>query len=161
VSTAKNLRIKAVISLTGWATLSFSINFCSTEIYTCEISGSRGGGYENDSLLGLAPCGIVNVNRRFRGVYWWRRKYAPLKHQSVSTRLHGAISQKAAIFEFRTCFLVCLCFIVASGLSAMPLWHFISTPIVLSRILCVLGIPQAPCRQQTEVWQKRPELCIF
>jgi hypothetical protein len=35
-----------------------------------EISGSYGGEYEDDCLLGCcAPCSVVGVYRRFRGVY--------------------------------------------------------------------------------------------
>jgi hypothetical protein len=34
-----------------------------------EISGSHGGAYEDDSLLGIAPCSFVEVDRRFRGAY--------------------------------------------------------------------------------------------
>jgi hypothetical protein len=38
-------------------------------IILCEISGSHGGKYEDDSLLGLVPCSLVAVDRRFRGTY--------------------------------------------------------------------------------------------
>jgi len=33
-----------------------------------EILGSHSGEYE-DSILGLAPCSLVEVHRRFRGAY--------------------------------------------------------------------------------------------
>jgi hypothetical protein len=58
------------------------------------------------------PCGILRrlVYRCFRDSYclhhqddddsslWWWMQYEPLKRRSTSTRLHGAISQKAVIF---------------------------------------------------------------
>jgi hypothetical protein len=52
----------------------------------------------------IAPCNILVVDRRFRGVYYlhyqgdgWRQ-YAPLKRRSTTRRLHGAIPQKVIIF---------------------------------------------------------------
>jgi hypothetical protein len=42
-------------------------------------------------------CSLVAVDRRFR--LW---QLAPLKRRSTSMKLHGAISQKAAIFLFYT-----------------------------------------------------------
>jgi hypothetical protein len=51
----------------------------------------------------VGPCSLVDINRRFRGAYclrhylsfWWGRQEDSLKRRSVSTRLHGAVSQKA------------------------------------------------------------------
>jgi hypothetical protein len=43
-------------------------------------------------VLDVAPCSLVEIDRRFRGVYC-------LHHQgAISTRLHGATSQKTVIF---------------------------------------------------------------
>jgi hypothetical protein len=49
-------------------------------------------------------CSLVDIYWCFRGAYslrhqgqWWQHE-VPLKHRSVSTRLHGAVSQKTAIF---------------------------------------------------------------
>jgi hypothetical protein len=54
----------------------------------------------------VAPCSLVDIYRRFRGACcphpspdWWRQQ-APLKHWSISSRLHGSISQKTVIFIF-------------------------------------------------------------
>jgi hypothetical protein len=58
----------------------------------------------------VAQCGLVQVYRRSRDAcclryqgyesspWWWREK-APLKRRSTSIRLHGATTQKAAIFR--------------------------------------------------------------
>jgi hypothetical protein len=54
----------------------------------------------------VAPCSLVEIYRRFRGDYWvhrhpspwWWRQQALLKRRSISTRLHGATSQKTVIF---------------------------------------------------------------
>jgi hypothetical protein len=35
--------------------------------HLCEISGSRGGKYDDDCLLDVAPCSLVEVNQRLRG----------------------------------------------------------------------------------------------
>jgi hypothetical protein len=44
----------------------------------------------------LAPCSIVEVDRRFRGAYYLRYQGdEPLNHQSTSMRLNGFIFQKA------------------------------------------------------------------
>jgi hypothetical protein len=47
-----------------------------------------------------ALCNLVELHRRFRCVYclhhlspWWWRQYAPVKRESISTKLHGAMSQ--------------------------------------------------------------------
>jgi hypothetical protein len=56
---------------------------------------------EDDCFFCVAPCTLVDIDRRFRGAYFfhhqgdWRR-WAPLKFRSISTRLHGATSQKTA-----------------------------------------------------------------
>jgi hypothetical protein len=46
-----------------------------------------------------APCGLVELDRRFRGAYCLhhRDQYASLKRRSTTTRPHGVISQKALI----------------------------------------------------------------
>jgi hypothetical protein len=69
-----------------------------------ELSGSHVGEYEDDSHFYLPLCSLVEVDRRFRSVYYLNcqgdddgRQYAPLKRQYTSTRLNGAISQKASI----------------------------------------------------------------
>jgi hypothetical protein len=57
--------------------------------------------------LGIVPCSLVEVYRRFRGAYSIiraRRQCAPLKRRSASTRLHGTVSQKAVIKNFRDLF---------------------------------------------------------
>jgi hypothetical protein len=51
----------------------------------------------------IAPCSIVEVDRSFRCTYGLHRsddarQYASPKRRSISTILHGAISQKAFIF---------------------------------------------------------------
>jgi hypothetical protein len=48
----------------------------------------------------VAPCSLVDTDRRFRRANWRRveRQQASLKHRSKSTRLHSATSQKTAIF---------------------------------------------------------------
>jgi hypothetical protein len=51
----------------------------------------------------VASCSLVEIDGRFRGVYCFHcegdvgRKF--LKRRSVSTRLHGAASQKTVIFR--------------------------------------------------------------
>jgi hypothetical protein len=59
----------------------------------------------------IAPCGLVKVDRRFRDAYclylqgslpWLWGQYAPLNRRSTSTRLYGAIPQKALIFILAT-----------------------------------------------------------
>jgi hypothetical protein len=45
----------------------------------------------------IAPCRLVETHRSFKSLWWWRQ-YAPLKRRSISTRLHGAMSQKAVIY---------------------------------------------------------------
>jgi hypothetical protein len=35
-----------------------------------QSSGSHGGEYEDNSLLGCKPCSLVEVDRRFRGAYF-------------------------------------------------------------------------------------------
>jgi hypothetical protein len=50
----------------------------------------------------IAPCSVVEVARRFRGMHclhhhsspWWWRQHAPLKRRPTSRRLLGATSQK-------------------------------------------------------------------
>jgi hypothetical protein len=55
-------------------------------------------------LWDAEPCSLVKVDRRSRRAYCLRHKgderrhYAFLKRRSVSTRLHGAVSQNAVIF---------------------------------------------------------------
>jgi hypothetical protein len=55
----------------------------------------------------IAPCSLVEIDRRFRGVYClhqgdglWRQ-YASLKRRSTSVRLHGAVFQKAIILIYQ------------------------------------------------------------
>jgi hypothetical protein len=57
----------------------------------------------------VAPCSPAEVYRPFRDACclhhqasssWWRQK-APLKRRETSTRLHGATTQKTAIFEIK------------------------------------------------------------
>jgi hypothetical protein len=53
---------------------------------------------------GIQHC-VTEADQCFRGAYclshngdeWWWRQYAPLKHKSTSTRLHGVISLTTAI----------------------------------------------------------------
>jgi hypothetical protein len=58
----------------------------------------------------IAPCSLVEVDRRFRGAYCLHHQddelialmiIAPLKRRSISTTLHGAIFQKAVYFPTR------------------------------------------------------------
>jgi hypothetical protein len=56
---------------------------------SCEISGSSGGEYDDNSILGY---------RAVNSPPWWWRQYATAKHRSTSTTVHGAISQKVVIF---------------------------------------------------------------
>jgi hypothetical protein len=58
-----------------------------------EISVSDDGEYEDDSLLGYTAL-QSHISRPT-----FRRQYAPLKRLSTSATLHGAISQKAVIFN--------------------------------------------------------------
>jgi hypothetical protein len=46
----------------------------------------------------IAPWSLVEVDRYFRGAYYLHH-HRPLKRRSTSTRLHGAIFQKAVIFK--------------------------------------------------------------
>jgi hypothetical protein len=50
-------------------------------------------------LWNVAPCSLVDVDRRFRGPYRFHHQggEAHLKSRSVCTRLHGATSQKTPI----------------------------------------------------------------
>jgi hypothetical protein len=48
--------------------------------FLSEISGSHGGEYEGCYLLGVAPCSLVEVYRRFRGAWY-------LHHQGDVGRL--------------------------------------------------------------------------
>jgi hypothetical protein len=61
----------------------------------------------------IAPCSLTEVDWCFRAAHylhhqgndslsWWWRQNAPLKHWSTSTRLHGAVSQKAV--RLHTCY---------------------------------------------------------
>jgi hypothetical protein len=43
-------------------------------------------------------CSHAEVDRRLRGAYCLRHQYAPPKRRCNSTRLQGALSQKAVIF---------------------------------------------------------------
>jgi hypothetical protein len=65
----------------------------------------------------IALCSLIVVYRRFRGAYclhllsnesipWWWRQHAPLKRRSSTTRLQGAISQKA--LTFNSMFISCI-----------------------------------------------------
>jgi hypothetical protein len=59
---------------------------------------------EDDSLLFITLCSLLEIYRRFRGAYWLHHQvprwneYAPLKFRSTSTILLCAMSQKTAIF---------------------------------------------------------------
>jgi hypothetical protein len=70
----------------------------------------------------VAPCSLVEVYQRFRGTCclhhqgthsspWWWRQQVPLKRWYTSTRIHGATTQKTAIFispaVWNIIFLVC------------------------------------------------------
>jgi hypothetical protein len=66
----------------------------------------------------VAPCSLVEVDRRFRGAYCLLqhrpedRQYVPLKRRSTPTRLNGAISQWTVVFTagtdyIRACSLYC------------------------------------------------------
>jgi hypothetical protein len=50
----------------------------------------------NISLLDIAPCGLVEAYRRFRGTCYLHHHVD--NDVSPLTRVHGAISQKAVIF---------------------------------------------------------------
>jgi hypothetical protein len=70
--------------------------FSSNSLFTAEISGCLGYVYEDGCLLGFAPCSLVDTDRRFRGACCHRQQP---DDSSVCTRLHGATSQKTAIFN--------------------------------------------------------------
>jgi hypothetical protein len=64
------------------------------------------------AFWGIAPCSLVVVDRCIRGAYCLHqhRQFAHSKRRSTTTRLHGAISQKALIFipwPLSTKFLLC------------------------------------------------------
>jgi hypothetical protein len=64
----------------------------SNDITSCEISGSHGDEYEDDVFYDLKPCSLVEIT-----VLMMEAK-TTLKRRSLSTRLHGATSQKAVNF---------------------------------------------------------------
>jgi hypothetical protein len=85
------------------------------------ISISHVGDYEDDIFLQY--CSIQSRRSRpklqwclFRPSpvwFWWWRQQGPQKHQSTSTRLHGALSQKAVVFTLMLFFwTVALCVLV-------------------------------------------------
>jgi hypothetical protein len=52
----------------------------------------------------VALCSLIKVHQCFKGAYYFHHQddsgsSTPLKHRSTSTRIHGAISQKAVIFS--------------------------------------------------------------
>jgi hypothetical protein len=66
---------------------------CPTYINRCETSGSDGGEYKVWVFWDVAPCSHVEVDRRFRGVYYlYHQSDRPLKRLSISTRLHRSTS---------------------------------------------------------------------
>jgi hypothetical protein len=64
-----------------------------------KISGSHGGEYEDDFHLGYSALKSYWYRPTFQRWWprWWLRQYASLKQRST-TRIQGAISQKAVIF---------------------------------------------------------------
>jgi hypothetical protein len=97
------------------------------------------------TLLNFSPCSTLKLtfstskrltftkptfNRRTSGHClrspWWWRQQGPLKRWQTSTRLHGATTQKTAIWadkvwalvkgSFSTCFIIFRCFLVVSYL---------------------------------------------
>jgi hypothetical protein len=53
----------------------------------------------------VAPCSLVEIHQRFRDSSpWWWRQQGPLKWW-ISTRLHGATTQKTAIFVIQIQFM--------------------------------------------------------
>jgi hypothetical protein len=64
----------------------------------CKFSGSHGGECEDRAFWDIAPCSLV-VDRRFIGAYCLHHQAAPLKRRCTTARLHGAVSQKALIFN--------------------------------------------------------------
>jgi hypothetical protein len=80
----------------------------------CEISVSHGGEYK--VFWDVAPVGLRESDWCFRGAYclhhqvftchtlsWQWRQYAPLKCQSIATRLQDTTSQKTAILIWDFC----------------------------------------------------------
>jgi hypothetical protein len=63
-----------------------------------EISGSQDAEYKDVTFWDIVPCSLEEVDRRFKGDLWWWRQCASPKRWPICTRLHGAISQKAAVF---------------------------------------------------------------
>jgi hypothetical protein len=49
------------------------------------------------ALWDIVLCSLVEVDQRFRGVYCLHRQR---DHRQSSSRLYGAISQKAVIFKY-------------------------------------------------------------
>jgi hypothetical protein len=70
-----------------------------TESETSKISGSHGGEYEDDIHLGNSALKSYWYRPTFQRWWsrWWLRQYASLKQRST-TRIQGAVSQKAVIF---------------------------------------------------------------
>jgi hypothetical protein len=87
-----------------WTTplLKFTKTYTNKNIFqmhsSCEISGSHGDEYEG-IFWDPSPCSLVEIYRHFRGAYClhhsWRRP--------VSTRVHGARSQKTVICILLDC----------------------------------------------------------
>jgi hypothetical protein len=50
-------------------------------------------------LWDLAPCSIMEIGRHFKSAYCLHHQVDNSSHRSASTRLHDAISPKAAIFR--------------------------------------------------------------
>jgi hypothetical protein len=53
-------------------------------------------------FLNISSCSLVEIYRRFRGAFCFHHQddESPLKHCSISIRLHGAVSQKTVIFVY-------------------------------------------------------------
>jgi hypothetical protein len=71
----------------------------------CEISGSDSVGMKMAIIWDVAPCSLVDIDLCFGGAYCLHHQGSDsggselLWNMSVSTRLHGAKFQKAAIFS--------------------------------------------------------------
>jgi hypothetical protein len=80
----------------------FSLQLSSTVVHAYFISRLQNSIQWCLFFWNAAPCRLVEIYRRFRGAYWliawWWRQEAPLKRQSISTRLHSATSQRTVIF---------------------------------------------------------------
>jgi hypothetical protein len=80
--------------------------FRKNQLLTCDILGSHGGEYEDDSFWDIALCRLVEVHRYFRTVHTasiiMARQYVRLKRRSTSKRLHSAVPESCHVHTYIT-----------------------------------------------------------